>query len=91
MMVMVMMMMVMVMVMDDIDDTLILPYNYYIVHYGSAFDNRRFHPLVIMRCDEYKSNDSASRSNKHKICCDIPKVRYVSWGQGSSCGFVNVM
>jgi len=70
----------------DIDDVLILPYNYYIVYYGSASDNSRIQPLVITR----KSNDSASRSNKHKICCDIPKVRYVSWGQGSVSGFVTV-
>jgi hypothetical protein len=62
------------------DDALILLYNYYIVYYGSASDNRRFHSRVVMRRAEYTSNDSASRSNEHKICCDIPKVTYVSCG-----------
>ena len=52
-----------VMVMDDTEDALILPYIYHIVYYRSAFDKRRFHPLLIMRRAECKSNVNDINTN----------------------------
>ena len=46
------------------DDDAILPYNYCMVYYESAFDNRRFHPLVIMRRAEYRVIEKDGRDSK---------------------------